>query len=182
MTTATAPRPKQVALDDIRPYWRNPRTIPDEAIATVARSIERYGYVSPIVVDGDGVIIAGHTRYAALRRLGIVKASVVVLDGLTPEQAKEYRLVDNRTADLTRWDDDALILELREWESDLIGEFFPDVDLGISMLDDDNGITLDDVDEAQAAIVEVGEASGPAVVALTCPECFHTFDVDTSTL
>ena len=74
------------ALSGISPYPNNPRNIPEAAVAHVARSIKEFGFRQPIVVDTDGVIIAGHTRYLAAQPLGIKKAPVHVMDDATDEQ------------------------------------------------------------------------------------------------
>jgi ParB-like chromosome segregation protein Spo0J len=99
-------------LDEIRPYEQNPRDN-DGAVEAVARSIKEYGFRQPIVVDGEGVIVVGHTRWKAARHLGLEKVPVHVAN-LTPEQAKAYRLADNRTAMIAEWNDDLLAIELGE--------------------------------------------------------------------
>ncbi|UYV11909.1 MAG: DNA modification methylase [Phycisphaera sp.] len=98
-------------LADIVPYERNPR-VNDQAVAAVAESITRFGFRQPIVVDGDGVIVCGHTRWKAAQSLGLAEAPVHVAADLTPEQAKAYRIADNRTAELSEWDLELLPLEL----------------------------------------------------------------------
>ena len=100
-------------LADIKPYEKNPR-INDAAVEAVARSIREFGFRQPIVVDADGVIIVGHTRWKAARKLGLEKVPVHVATGLTPEQAKAYRIADNSTADLATWDLELLPGELAE--------------------------------------------------------------------
>ena len=102
---------EMVELDSITPYHRNPRKN-DPAISKVAQSIERYGFNVPITVDKKDVIVTGHTRYLAARRLGIDKVPVVRLD-LTKRQATEYRIADNKTQEYAKWDQDLLIDELR---------------------------------------------------------------------
>lgn len=101
-------------IDLIKPYWRNPRNN-DKALEAVKESIRRYGYNQPIVVDTENVIIAGHTRYKALRQLGYKSIAVVVLD-IDEDKAKQYRIADNKTAEMSEWDDDLLMFELREIE------------------------------------------------------------------
>ena len=86
------------ALEEIRPYEKNPRKN-DEAVDYVARSIEEFGFKVPIVIDADGVIVAGHTRYKAAQKLGLKTVPCVVADDLTPEQVKAYRLADNKVSD-----------------------------------------------------------------------------------
>jgi DNA modification methylase len=101
------PRP----LTEIRPYPNNPR-INKHAIQAVAASIREFGWRQPIVVDEDGVIVVGHTRYFAAIELGLDKVPVHVARGLTPEQIRAYRIADNQTASLSEWNEDLLIQEL----------------------------------------------------------------------
>lgn len=98
-------------LTEIHPYPGNPRKN-DGAVDAVAESIRQCGYVAPIIVDENGVILAGHTRYKALQRLGRSEAEVIVKDGLTEEQKKKYRLLDNKTGELATWDLELLSDEL----------------------------------------------------------------------
>ncbi|MGQ9576403.1 MAG: ParB N-terminal domain-containing protein [Thermoguttaceae bacterium] len=97
----------------IRPYDKNPRQN-DQAVEAVARSIREYGFNQPIVVDVDGVIIVGHTRWKAAQKLGLEKVPVHVATDLTPEQVKAYRIADNKTAELAEWDYELLPIELGE--------------------------------------------------------------------
>src|SRR5207249_6556037 len=92
---------------------RNPRHN-DQAIEAVAASIREFGFRQPIVVDEDGVIVVGHTRYKAALHLGLERVPVHVAGGLTPAQGKAYRLADNQTASLSHWDHERLPLELAE--------------------------------------------------------------------
>ncbi|MBP3954758.1 ParB N-terminal domain-containing protein [Gemmata sp. G18] len=98
-------------VGSIRPYENNPRTN-DGAVGAVVASIRAFGWRVPIVVDESDVIIAGHTRYKAARQLGLTEVPVHVARGLTPEQARAYRIADNQTATLATWDDDRLTQEL----------------------------------------------------------------------
>jgi DNA modification methylase len=95
----------------LRPYEGNPR-INDAAVEAVAASIREFGFRQPIVVDEQGVIVVGHTRYKAALRLGLEAVPVHVARGLTPAQVKAYRIADNQTATLSSWDHDKLPLEL----------------------------------------------------------------------
>ena len=99
------------ALADIRPYENNPRQN-DAAVDAVAASLREFGFRQPIVVDERGVIIVGHTRYKAALKLGLETAPVHVAVGLTPAQAKAYRIADNQTSALSSWDDERLPIEL----------------------------------------------------------------------
>ena len=86
-------------IDDIRPYERNPR-INDQAVDAVAASLAEFGFRQPIVVDADGVIIAGHTRWKAAKKLGLAKVPVHVATDLTPEQVRAFRIADNKLHEL----------------------------------------------------------------------------------
>ena len=98
-------------IEQIHPYERNPRRN-EKAIDAVVQSIKEVGYISPIITDEDFCILAGHTRYAALRRLGWKECDVIVREGLTDEQKRKYRLYDNKSGELSEWDFDLLIQEM----------------------------------------------------------------------
>lgn len=98
-------------IKKVKPYERNPRRN-DNAVDAVAASIREFGFRQPIVVDRDGVIIVGHTRLKAAKKLGMKEVPVLVADDLTEEQVKAYRLADNKTGELAGWDFAALEEEL----------------------------------------------------------------------
>ena len=98
-------------LDAVRPYANNPRQNLD-AVEAVAESIRRFGFRQPIVVDADGVIVAGHTRFRAAQRLGLATVPVHVATDLTADEIRAYRLADNKTAELASWDTSMLSIEL----------------------------------------------------------------------
>ena len=104
---------KQKKLSSITPYWRNPRDN-DESVPATAASIRRFGFKVPIVVDTEGVIVTGHTRYKAATELGLETVPVIVADDLTPAECKAYRLADNKVGEKSRWNGEALIAELLE--------------------------------------------------------------------
>lgn len=99
-------------IDSVTPYENNPRQITPDAIAKVAKSIKQYGFRSPIVVDDNRVILAGHTRLQAAQKLGLKKVPVHVATDLSEEKKKAYRLADNRSAEEARWDFPMLTEEL----------------------------------------------------------------------
>ena len=128
-------------IDDIRPYERNPR-INDQAVDAVAASLQEFGFRQPIVVDTDGVIICGHTRWKAATKLGLAKVPVHVARDLTPEQIKAYRIADNRTGELAEWDFEILpieLAELREGGFDMEVLAFDDKELA-QLLNDAQGV------------------------------------------
>lgn len=103
---------KAVKVADLKAYENNPRKN-KKAVAAVAESIKLAGFKNPIIIDKDGVIIAGHTRKAAAELLGLDVVPCIVADDLTPEQAAAFRLADNKTAELAEWDDDKLAEEIK---------------------------------------------------------------------
>lgn len=109
-------------LDELQPYENNPRKN-DNAVPYVAESIKRYGFKNPIIIDKDGVIVAGHTRYLASIELGLDKVPCIVADDLTEEQIKEFRLVDNKTSEFAGWDFNLLEAELSELDFDFDFKF-----------------------------------------------------------
>lgn len=102
---------------DIQPYERNPR-INDQAVDAVAASLNEFGFRQPIVVDTEGVIVCGHTRWKAAKKLGIEKVPVHVAKDLTPEQIRGYRIADNKTNELAEWDFEILPIELSQLRAD----------------------------------------------------------------
>ena len=125
-------------IDAIRPYEGNPR-VNDQAVDAVAASLREFGFRQPIVADADGVIIAGHTRWKAARKLGLAKVPVHVATDLSSEQIRAYRIADNQTNTLAEWDFDLLPIELK----DLRGA---DYDLSLLGFDDDELAKLLDTD------------------------------------
>lgn len=155
-------------IGDVRPYPGNPRRN-DEAVQAVAASLREFGWRQPIVVDADGTIVAGHTRYKAAQALGMDEVPVVVASDLTPEQCAAYRLADNRVAEASTWDEGLLAQELdgladfdmsqfgfdEPVTEDMFGEDFtlPDgdgpqyknvsLDMSVEMFDEMQGILAD---------------------------------------
>jgi ParB-like chromosome segregation protein Spo0J len=119
-------------IEDVKPYERNPR-LNDKAVDAVAASLSEFGFRQPIVVDEDGVIIAGHTRWKAATKLGLGKVPVHVATDLTPDQVRAYRLADNRSGEIAEWDLSILPIELnelREGGFDMNILAFDEVELG----------------------------------------------------
>ena len=133
---------ENVSIQDVKPYTKNPRKN-DDGVDAVANSIKEFGWQQPIVVDKDKVIIVGHTRYKAAKKLGMDKVPVVVADGLSPEQVKAYRLADNKTGELTDWDMSLLDDEL----GDIAGIDMSDFGFDLGIPDDDEKVQEDDFDE-----------------------------------
>jgi len=104
---------KYVSLKEIKPYENNPRDNRD-AIEQVKRSIKQFGFLNPIVVNGDGVILAGHTRYAAAKRLKLAEVPVIYVNDIDEVKGNAFRLVDNKTHEYSYWDWEMLNDELQE--------------------------------------------------------------------
>lgn len=112
---------QQVRIEKVKPYDKNPRKN-KAAVDYVANSIKEFGFQQPIVVDKDMVVIAGHTRLKAAKKLKLKEVPVVIADNLTEEQVKAYRLADNKTAEKAEWDFDLLtdeLLSLQELDFDM---------------------------------------------------------------
>ena len=98
-------------LKDIKPYEKNPRKN-DKAVEYVANSIKQFGFKVPIIIDKDGVIVAGHTRYKACKRLKLKEVPCIIADDLSEEEVKAFRLADNKVSELAEWDMPQLDVEL----------------------------------------------------------------------
>lgn len=104
---------KDIKVCELKEYENNPRNN-DEAVEAVAESIKQYGFKVPIILDRNGVIVAGHTRKRAAELLGLETVPCYIASDLTPEQVKAYRLADNKTGELAEWDFEKLEKELAE--------------------------------------------------------------------
>lgn len=102
---------KYMPLDKIQPYEGNPRRV-EKAIKAVQKSIKEFGFLNPIIVDQDNVIICGHTRFLAAQRLGLEQVPVIMAADLSEEQVRAFRLADNRVAEIATWDKEKLQEEL----------------------------------------------------------------------
>jgi site-specific DNA-methyltransferase (adenine-specific) len=101
------------SIEEIREYENNPRNN-DDAVGAVAESIQIYGFRVPLVIDRNGVIVTGHTRYKAAQKLGLTEVPCIVADDLTDEQIRAFRLADNMVAEKAEWDMTLLLGELQE--------------------------------------------------------------------
>src|SRR5271166_5555131 len=167
----------------IKPYDQNPR-INDAAVDAVAASIKAFGFRQPIVVDEEGVIIVGHTRYFAALKLGMTTVPVHVAIGLSPAQVKAYRLADNQTAQLSDWDNDKLVVELlqlRQMNFDLNLTGFSADEL-LRLLDSGTNAGQTDPDDvpepADEAITQPGDLWVLGKHQLLCGDSAKPEDVD----
>lgn len=128
-------------LSELIPYSKNPRKN-DEAVEFVANSIKEFGFKVPIVIDGDGIIVAGHTRYKAAKKLKLTEVPCIIADDLTEEQIKAYRLADNRVAEKSEWDIDLLSGEL----DDILNIDMAQFDFDLSLDEEETEVAEDDFD------------------------------------
>lgn len=127
--------------NEIKPYENNPRKN-DEAIKYVAESIKQFGFKVPIVIDKNGVIVAGHTRYKASKKLGLEEVPCIVADDLNEEQIKAFRLADNKVAEKSEWNFDLLDEELE----DILNLDMSDFGFELKLDEEEQEIKEDDFD------------------------------------
>lgn len=143
----------KMRLGDVKPYGKNPRKN-DDAVESVAESIKQCSYVAPIIVDEDYVILAGHTRHKALKRLGYTECEVIVKEGLTEEQKRKYRILDNKTNEFAEWDLELLAEELE-------GLDFDGFDFGFDEEEEEEVEIVEDeapeIDEEAEPIAKLGD-------------------------
>ena len=135
-------------LEDIRPYDNNPR-MNDRAVPAVAESLKKFGWQQPIVIDRNGVIVCGHTRYKAALELGMKTVPCKYADELTEEEITAYRLADNKTAELAEWDADKMAEELAkcsELDMSAFGFDLANFEEAEQVIDDDYNENIEDIE------------------------------------
>ena len=160
-------------LKDIKPYEKNPRKN-DSAVDAVANSIREFGFKVPVVIDKDGVIVCGHTRYKAAKKLGLKTVPCVIADDLTEEQIKAYRLADNKVSELAEWDIDLLGEELD-------GIFDIDMsDFGFDLSEDEEEIEVieDEVPHEVEPVAKQGDIWQLGRHRLMCGNSLDQDDID----
>ncbi|KGR72886.1 ParB N-terminal domain-containing protein [Streptococcus phocae subsp. salmonis] len=145
-------------LSEITPYKNNPRNN-DEAVRPVAESIKEFGFKVPIVVDKNGEIVNGHTRYKAAQKLGLETVPVIVADDLSDEQIKAFRLADNKVSEIAVWDLDLLNEELNDildldmsvfgFDLETDDENKEDLDTGFEEIEDDSVLIIEAENESE---------------------------------
>ena len=171
-------RLRRVFMSDVKVYEKNPR-IPGRAVEAVAKSIEKYGYNSPIIVDKNLVIICGHVRYYALEKIGYEEVDVLISE-MSEQAAKEYRIVDNKTSELASWDLEKLVPEIRKAEG--IEDFFPQFPdfqslLGLDSKEAQYSDEDFDTDDFADEMGERSQSHKDNAIDLTCPYCNNEFKI-----
>lgn len=153
-----------------------------KAVEAVADSIKEYGFNQPLVLDRNNVIISGHVRYKALKTLGVEKALCMVVD-MDEKKAKEYRIIDNKTHEISEWDTDKLILELRDIDVTNLQSLFLEKEWAEMM----NGLityqspTQEELTEAEQRLdthyQRKYDKDLESFASITCPECGNVITV-----
>lgn len=149
-------------LEELKPYANNPR-FNDDAVEYVKNSINQFGFKVPIIIDQDGEIIAGHTRYKASLELKLKEVPCIIADDLTEEQIKQFRLVDNKVAEKSTWNYELLeeeLADLKELGIDMEEYGFEDLEI-----EDDDFIPDTEITKEKEAKTVI------------CPHCGKEFEV-----
>lgn len=150
---------KEISISQLHEYENNPRNN-DGAVDAVAASIQEFGFKVPIIIDSDNIIVAGHTRLKAAKKLGYDVVPCIVADDLTPEQIKAFRLADNKTGELAGWN-------FAKLEEELAGL---DIDMSAFGFDAAEDVDID-------SFFEDAEQKEKEPKRIQCPHCGEWFEV-----
>lgn len=157
----------EINISDLIPYVNNPRDN-DGAVDRVASSIQEFGFKQPILIDKEKVIITGHTRLLAAKKLGLNKVPVIIINDLSPAQVKALRIADNRVSQFSTWKKDLLGIEIEalkelDFEIDLTG--FTDDELQTMLSHPEfDAVASDETDRLDE------------MKKVICPKCHHEFE------
>ena len=170
-------------IDTIKPYPNNPRKLSETAIEKVAQSIQEFGFRQPIVIDKDRIIVVGHTRYRASKKLGYKQVPITIAENLTKEQINAYRIADNRTNEEAKWDEELLKMELKELDYkdfDLKMTGFDDKQINDLLFEEKQGLTDDDdvPDTPEEPITKLGDIWQLGKHRLLCGDATKEEDVN----
>lgn len=173
-------------ITEIKPYENNPRDN-DAAVAAVAASIREFGFKVPIIVDKEGIIVAGHTRLKAAQKLGLASVPVIMADDLTDKQIRAFRLADNKTAELADWIPEKLEEELAQLDDVDMSQFgFEELQQeleGLEIIEDEFEPELPDKPKANLGDIYkigrhrlmCGDSTDPEMVKNLMGGCWQTY-------
>lgn len=167
----------EIAVSELKPYPKNTKKHDETQIANVAQSIKEYGFVQPVVIDKNNVVVIGHCRLLAAKKLGMQTVPCVSVDELTEEQVKALRIVDNKTNE-SPWELDFLADELAEID---LGEFDFDFGLDLNAETEEKEIVEDDVpeiDEENEPVAKIGDIWRLGRHRLMCGSSTDTNDIE----
>ena len=162
---------KKINVSDLIPYANNSRLHSDEQVLQIASSIKEFGFLNPIIVDGDNGIIAGHGRVMAAKKLGIKELPCVDASHLTEAQKKAYVIADNKIALNSEWDNEILRIELN-----ILDELDFDLELTGFSTDELDALAFDDINFEPATEEEQGQLDQLEPKWICCPKCGEEFD------
>lgn len=162
---------RTIPIDDLIPYPRNSRTHSPDQVTKIVASIKEFGFLSPIIVDGENGIVAGHGRVMAAKKLGLKKLPCIEASHLTEAQKRAYIIADNRLALDAGWDNEMLRIELQELDTD-------GFDLTITGFDFGELTTLfDNPDFSPGTEDDQGKLDELDPKMCQCPHCGQEFDL-----
>jgi ParB-like chromosome segregation protein Spo0J len=165
-------------IADIKPYPHNPRK--NDNVKEVKESIEKFGYISPLVIDENNVILAGHSRYFALLELGYEDIDVVKVEHLSEEKKSKFRILDNKLNELSKWDLNLVEVELRYIDDDdaaMITPHFSFPKIGEAKSDENWQASYERLMAQKAEDLEEQYDLRNQATSIQCPSCQKNFDV-----
>jgi len=165
------PEYKKAKVSDLIPYARNSRTHSDAQVAKLAASIKEFGFLNPVIVDGENGIIAGHGRILAAQKLGLEAVPTIEADHLTEAQRRAYIIADNRLALDAGWDDELLRIELGDLDEQNFDLNLTGFDLG------ELTVLFDEPDFAPGTEDDQGKLDQLDPKMVTCPHCAAKWDL-----
>ena len=167
---------KMIDINKIIPYYKNPRNN-DKTIKPLMESIKKYGCNVPLVLDKNNIIICGHARYKALKKLNYINIPCII-KSMTKKKAKEYRIIDNKIHEKTKWKIDDLGMELNGLNIEDMRIYFDDIDIKISNINGKSKKDINNEDMIKAANKLKIEKKADNHIALICPECAYEYYID----
>ena len=165
------PEYKTISVADLVPYARNSRTHSPQQVDKIAASIREFGFLNPIIVDGQNGIVAGHGRVLAAQKLGLASLPVIEAGHLTEAQKRAYVIADNRLALDAGWDNDLLKIELRDLDAEGFNLTITGFEIG------ELTAMFDEPEFAPGTEDDQGKLDELSPKMIQCPHCGQDFDM-----